>query len=265
MYPAIPIGSYRLSTHLLLNLLAAITVGVFAWRRAARRDYRSTTAQTIDVVFYLALGVLGGAYLGLFIPYAVRAALEQPVPYQWWLSGQNWFGAVLGGSLAGVLYCKHNQRPIGWSFDLFAPLLPLGLAIVRIGCQLAGDSYGKLTTAWPAMLLPDDHGLWASRYPTQIVDALINLLILLILLGYERWVTRSRKPQGWPFEGFLFWLYVLLFCAQRLYFEGWRGDTPLLWGSLTWNHLYSFLGLAAALGGILYGLNRRAKLKRAAV
>ncbi len=56
---------------------------------------------------------------------------------------------------------------MGWSFDLFAPLLPLALAIVRTGCLLAGDSYGKETTAWPAMVLPDVNGVWVSRYPAQ--------------------------------------------------------------------------------------------------
>ncbi len=256
MYPHILIGSYKLSTHLILNLLAAIAVGVMAQRRAVARGYRSTVTEIIDIVFYLALGVLGGAYLGLLIPYTINHFTGLAAPQDWWLSGQNWFGAVTGGSIAGLIYCRRNNRPVGWSFDLFAPLLPLGLAIVRVGCQLAGDSYGKLTNSWLAMRLPDDHGLWASRYPTQIVDALINLLILLILVGFEWWVARSGKPRGWPFEGFIFWLYVLLFCGQRLYFEGWRGDTPVLPGGLTWNHVYSLLGFIAAVVGIVYGLRR---------
>ncbi len=260
MYPTIEIGSFALSTHLILNILAAIAVGIAANWRAKERGYSSDANEVINLVFYLTLGVLGGAYLGLLIPYTVNHFFTgQPAPAQWWLSGQNWFGAVAGGSLAGLLYCKHNQRPVGWSFDLFAPLLPLGLAIVRIGCLLAGDSYGKLTTSWLAMRLPDDHGLWASRYPTQIVDALLNLLILFILLGFERWVARRGKPQGWPFEGFLFWLYTLLFCGQRLYFETWRGDTPPLIGWLSWNHLYSLMGILAALAGIAWGLRQRGK------
>ncbi|HNT26424.1 MAG TPA: prolipoprotein diacylglyceryl transferase [Anaerolineales bacterium] len=261
MYPTILIGSFKLSTHLVLNLLAAIAVGIFANYRALKRGYRSTVNEVINLVFYLALGVLGGAYLGLFIPYATNHLAGNPAPAQWWLSGQNWFGAVTGGSLAGLLYCKHNHRPVGWSFDLFAPLLPLALAIVRIGCQLAGDSYGKLTSTWLAMRLPDDHGLWANRYPTQIVDTLINLLILFALLSFERWTIQSGKGRGWPFEGFLFWLYVLLFCGQRLYFEAWRGDTPILFGTWTWNHLYSLLGFMAALVGIAWELRRASTLK----
>ena len=264
MYPAILIGSFKLSTHLILNLLAVVALSIAAARRMKARGYYADVNVAINLIFYLALGVLAGAYLALFIPYTVNYLTGQLAPAQWWLSGQNWFGAVAGGSLAGLLYCKRHQRPIGWSFDLFAPLLPLTLAIVRIGCLLAGDSYGKLTTSWLAMRLPDDHGLWASRYPTQIVDALLNLLILFILLGFERWAARRGKPQGWPFEGFLFWLYTLLFCGQRLYFETWRGDTPPLIGSLSWNHLYSLLGLLAALAGITWGLRQRGKHLRPA-
>jgi len=260
MYPAIPIGTFNLSTHLILNILAAVILGIAVTRRQKPRGIILDVNASVNLVFYLTLGVLGGAYLALFIPYVVNYFfLGQPVPAQWWLAGQNWFGAVAGGSLAGLLYCKRYHYPIGKSFDHYAPFLPLTLAIVRIGCLLAGDSYGKLTDSWLAMRLPDVHGVWANRYPTQIVDGLLNLLLMFILLGYERWTARQGKPQHWPFEGFLFWLYVLLFCGMRLYFESWRGDTPLLVGSLTWNHLYSLLGCLAALATIAWGLRQRNK------
>ena len=253
MYPYISLGSFNLSTHLLLDLLAAIVVGLLA-RYRSRREYPNLpAAELVDLIFYLFCGVLGGALVGAVLPYLVMFLFGRPMPPYWWMGWQNWFGAVTGGSLAGLLFCRRYRRPLGWSYDLFAPLLPIALAIVRTGCLMAGDSQGKLTRSWVALYLPDAEGYWAYRYPTQPVDIAMNLLIAAILFGFAAWVRRSGRPQGWPFAGFLFWLYVLLFCTQRLYFEFWRADTPVLWGPFTWNHLYCLLGLAAALAGMLSG------------
>ncbi len=47
-------------------------------------------------------------------------------------------------------------------------MIPLTLAVARVGCLLAGCCYGRETTAWPALVLSDVHGFWASRYPTHV-------------------------------------------------------------------------------------------------
>jgi len=247
MHPTIYIGSFALRTHLVLNLLGALVFGVWAWQRS-RKDFPSfTTIQTIDLIFYLFCGILGGALIGATLPYWVNALFGQPIPSLLWMGWQNWFGAVAGGALAGWFYARRNGHPVGLSFDLFAPLIPVALIFIRIGCLMAGDSEGKLTTVWPAMVLPDSNGVWASRYPTQIVDILIGIVIATILFSYDRFVVKVfHQAVPWPFAGFKFWLYVILFCGQRLYFEFWRADTPSLVGTLTWNHLYAAIGLLLA-------------------
>ena len=258
MIPDVAIGAFVLKTHLLTNLAAGLVVGAWARRRSLSRFPVFGLHEKIDLVFYLFCGVLGGALVGATLPYVLMSLGGTPMPPWWWMGWQNWFGAVTGGALSGLLYCYRNQRPVGWSFDLFAPLLPVGLAIVRVGCLLAGDSQGKLTTAWPAMVLPDPNGVWASRYPTQPVDIAINVLLAGVLFGFEK--ARGalwHKPASWPFEGFVFWLYVLLFCSQRFYFEFWRADTPVLWYPFSWNHLYCVMGLGLAVWGMWRGLRGR--------
>jgi phosphatidylglycerol:prolipoprotein diacylglycerol transferase len=257
MYPEIMLGSFGLSTHLLLDILAAVALGVGMRLRSRRAFPNFTFYFAVDLLFYLFCGVLSGALLGATLPYLVMSWFGHPLPPYWYMGWQNWFGAVAGGSLAGLLFCRRYNRPVGWSFDLLAPLLPVSLAIVRIGCLMAGDSQGKLTTHWPALVLPDTQGVWASRYPTQIADIGMNILIAVVLFSFESWSTR-RKGSGWPFAGFLFWLYVLIFCAQRMYFEFWRADTLVLVAPFTWNHLYCVIGLILAGVGITYGLRRSA-------
>jgi phosphatidylglycerol:prolipoprotein diacylglycerol transferase len=249
------LGSFGLSMHLLMTIIAAMVVGV-GGRIRSRHEYPNPSFNfSVNLIFYLFCGVLSGALLGATLPYLVMSWFGHPLPPYWYMGWQNWFGAVTGGSLAGLLFCRRYQCPVGRSFDFVAPLLPVALAIVRIGCQLAGDSQGKLTTHWPAMVLPDTHGVWASRYPTQIVDIFINLLIAGFLLGLERWIARRKSP-GWPFAGFLFWLYILLFCTLRIYFEFWRADTLVLVAPFTWNHLYCVIGLVLAGVGMVRGMRK---------
>jgi phosphatidylglycerol:prolipoprotein diacylglycerol transferase len=247
MYPTLHIGSFALSTHLLLNLLGAVVFGVWAWQRSRKDFPHFSASQIIDLTFYLFCGILGGALVAATMPYLVNALFGQPIPPLLWMGWQNWFGAVTGGALAGWLYARRHGYPLGLSFDLFAPLIPVALIFIRTGCLLAGDSEGKLTTHWPALVLPDSAGVWASRYPTQIVDILIGVVIASVLFSYDRFVSSVlKKTLPWPFAGFKFWLYVILFCGQRLYFEFWRADTPPLVGDVTWNHLYAALGLVLA-------------------
>ena len=116
---------------------------------------------------------------------------------------------------------------------------------------------GKEATAWPALVLPDVHGVWASRYPTRIVSIAVNLVFLVLLLAFERYAAKRRGAPGlWPFGGFVFILYLALYCIQRFFFEFWRADMPYLAGSFTWTHLYCIVAVILATWGIARGLRR---------
>jgi phosphatidylglycerol:prolipoprotein diacylglycerol transferase len=163
-------------------------------------------------------------------------------------------GAVAGGALVGYLWVRWRSFPVGASFDAFAPLLPLALAIIRIGCFLSADAYGRPTDSWIAMWLPNVHGVYAMRYPAQLVSLGMNLLLAGVLFGFEAYTQRRGKPRGWPFPGFLFLLYVELYCLGRFYFEFWRDDMYPWLGPLTYTHLYCILGIGLSTWAIWRGL-----------
>jgi phosphatidylglycerol:prolipoprotein diacylglycerol transferase len=214
----------------------------------------------VDAVFYIALGALAGAWVASVLPYAVWNLVSSfPLPAKWWLGGQHWMGAVAGGSLAAYFYCRYRNLPVGKAFDLFAPLPALAFAFIRLGCLLAGCCYGKETDSWLGLVLPDVNGVWARRYPTRIVSILANLLIFALLLAFER-IARKKpgRPPDWPFAGFLFLLYVELYCLQRFYFEFWRANMPPLVGPLTWTHLYCAVGIGLSTWLMVRGFRQRA-------
>jgi prolipoprotein diacylglyceryltransferase len=244
MYPLIEIGKYTLHTHALTNLMTLILFGIGVYFRVGKRFQSKSIHEDIDSVFKLVVGVIAGAWAAYILPYAVRFIFRQPVPPQWWLLGTHWMGYLAGGMLAGYWVCKRNGWPFWRIADGYAPLLALALAIGRSGCLLAGDAFGRVTDSWVAMYLPDLVGNWAYRYPTQYVSILMNLLLAAILFGFE-YTTQKKlgKPSGWPFDGFLFLLYVELFCFQRFIFDFWRADNPILIGHFHWTHLYCVLGM----------------------
>lgn len=260
MHPTITLGSRSISLYAIMNGLAVVVLFIGSRLRARNWEYSHTIHDTINSVFQVLLGAAAGAWLIMRGPVWINyfRGLNSRPPLLG--GGLNWFGAVIGGSVAGYLYCRRWDLPAGKAFDLFAPILPLAQAVGRVGCLLAGCCYGKETTAWPAMVLPDIRGVWASRYPTRIASISANVLLFIILLALEHYVARI-KGKGWPFDGFLFLVYVELYCLQRFFFEFWRANVQVLFGPFTWTHLYCAIGVVVATTAMVRGLTaaRRAR------
>jgi len=264
MYPRISLGLFSIRTYDVMGLAAIATWVIGLKHRVRQRSKGSASASiydVIDAVFYVVLGALMGGWLVSVLPSAVAYVQGTSLPPRWWMGGQGWIGLLGGGSLAAYGYCRRRGYAPGKAFDLAAPVVPLGHAVGRIGCLLAGCCYGRETTAWLSLVLPDIHGVWARRYPTRIASIVANLLISILLLSFEHnTVKKWGKPLGWPFDGFLFLLYAELYCVQRFYFEFWRGDRPQLIGPFTWFHLYCAIGIGLATWLIVRGLRTRSRV-----
>lgn len=257
MYPTISLGSLSISTYNLMRAMAALVMLVGGIYRMRRAKWRFPVYDIVNATAYALLGVIGGAWLASVLPDAVMYLRGTSLPPMWWLQGRHWMGAIGGASLMGYIYCRRHNLSAGRAFDILVPLAPLVQAIGRIGCLLAGCCYGRETTAWPSLVLPDSNGVWASRYPTRIASIVANMLIFALLLALERYaVKRQGESAGWPFDGFLYFLYIELYCAQRFFFEFWRADMPQLIGPFTWTHLYCVIGIGLATWGIVRGLRR---------
>jgi prolipoprotein diacylglyceryltransferase len=102
--------------------------------------------------------------------------------------------------------------------------------------------------------------VWMERYPTQLLHAAANLLIFLTLLAVERYgQSRPDKPRGsriWPFDGFLFLLFIALFFLQRFVIAFLRAEPAPVLGPFSWMHLHAVIGLVAATALIVWNLAR---------
>jgi phosphatidylglycerol:prolipoprotein diacylglycerol transferase len=244
MYPTISIGALEIQVYALMLVLALATLAGGIIGRARRTPWARalSPSQLVEAIFYVILAGLGGAWLLGTLPHWAGRLLGAASSASLLDGDIRWPGALAGAVLAWCILARVRRYPIGAGLDLAAPLLPLTLAIVRVGCVSAGCCWGRPADAWPAMLLPDAYGQWAWRYPTQFVSLGVNLLLCGALLALERWSGRAR----WRFAGALFLVYLFVFGVQDFLFGFWRADLPTIAGALTWNQVYDLLGVAVA-------------------
>ena len=171
--------------------------------------------------------------------------------------GLVYYGGLIGGTLAGLLYVWKSKLPL-WKFaDALAPSIALGYVPGRLGCLMNGCCFGRETGVPWAIHFPKEHethGL--GVHPTQVYDSLLNLGLYVGLALLHR-----RKN----FDGQVFASYFLCYAVTRSLVETFRGDYPpqqYLGGVVTPAHLVSILIFSVGAG--LYWKLRQQKPARAA-
>lgn len=225
-------------------------IGIYGFARLLRLPYPPAFLGRAIVLVVLSL------FLGSILP-GIAISLAG-----WWQTGV--FSAhrsvrVIGGMAAALptayFIVRYYGIPAGRAFDLGGLPIPLGLAIGRLGCLAAGCCGGVVTESWLGLRLPDNLGTWAVRYPTQLLSAAADLSIFLVLLGWER-LFRDRGAAGrsFPFNGFLFLLFLELYFIKRILIQFLRSDNVPLWGPFSATHLFFLAGLAAVSALIAWNL-----------
>ncbi|MGD2252552.1 MAG: prolipoprotein diacylglyceryl transferase [Anaerolineales bacterium] len=137
------------------------------------------------------------------------------------------FGAILAILLWGYAYARITKLPVSLILDTVSTVLPLILCIYRIGCILTGCCYGLETDGFLGFFLPGKHGVWAYRYPTQIMLFTLNLVIFA-------WLWWWRRRKSWPGQRVL--LFLLAYSLGRLGIDALR-DLPRVFGPLSLHQL----------------------------
>lgn len=132
-------------------------------------------------------------------------------------------GSVFYGGLFGsiIAICIHTKISKTLSrniiLDIFAVTAPLFHVFGRIGCFLGGCCFGIESkfgfTAHGNVFVPEINDI--SRFPVQLLEAFLNLLIFIILIILYK---KSKK------NGKLIYTYLLLYSPVRFVLEFLRGD-----------------------------------------
>ncbi len=223
---------------------------------ATRRARRVNVAGEIisDITLWLMLGSIIGARFVYVTTYWKTEFASQPLSEIFMIQhgGLVYYGGLIGATLAGMIFIRWKKLPLWKMADIFAPSIALGSVFGRIGCLLNGCCYGYACDLPWAIHFPADHETHgAAVHPTEIYDALLNLVLYFVLA----WWFRRKK-----FDGQIFAAYLIGYAVFRSVAEHFRGDYPAdhVHHGLTSAQVVSLPLLAAGLA-LMFFLSRRAR------
>ncbi len=241
----IPVFSYG------FLLACAFVVGtVLAVREARRRGINPD--RVIDLALYACIAGIVGSRL-VFVLLDIPTYFQSPAKIiNLRDGGLSFQGGLASAILVGIWFCRREKIDPWVMADVAAPVIPLGYALVRIGCLLNGCCYGLPTNVpWAIAARAGDSTL---RHPTQIYAALLSLVIFFVLF-------RLRNHKRFP--GYLMFLYVGLYSVSRFIVEVFR-DVPRVIGPLSLGQLASIIFAFGAFACIAILSAERAERSQAA-
>lgn len=240
MYPILfKWGPFTFYAYGLMLALAFIACTIVARREA---KYRGLDPDIVyDLVILSAVGgIIGGRLLYvaanwlefLLDPWSIFAIQN---------GGLIFYGGLMGGAVTLLSYLWWKRLPLGQIADLVALVLPLGSAIGRLGCFLNGCCYGLITHVPWGIVFPGLAPLDFPRHPTQLYDALYNLLLFALL-----WFLRHRLL----YAGMLFWTFLAFYSSARFGVEFLRENTLFFWG-LSLSQIISIVAFSISIIGLV--------------
>ena len=235
MHPILfKIGSLEIRTYGLFLLLAFFFATLYTAREAQKNGYKKEII--FDLAFWLVvIAIVGSRLLFAFYHwnYYSKHLLEI---FAFWEGGLVFYGGVIPDIFFAIWYAKRKGLPIWKMADWIGPAFALGMFIGRWGCFFNGCCYGKPTNSPLGIVFPP--GSFACQefgcvkvHPTQLYESFANLLVFFFLVAIKR-----RKP----FDGFIFWLYVLLGSLIRFiddFFRSYEPGVLLFGGKITVNQV----------------------------
>jgi phosphatidylglycerol---prolipoprotein diacylglyceryl transferase len=254
MYPVLfQFGTFELRSY---GVIVALSFFLGLWwstREAKRKGLDPALVQ--DFAFYALLGGIIGARIYYVVFSNPSYFLQKP----WeivaiWHGGISIIGALLGGFLTALWYCRKKNIAF-WRFaDTLAPGVALGQAAGVFACLLNGDSYGKPTDLAWAITYTDPRAmapLNITLHPVEIYEMVAYLLVFLLV-----WQTREKyKTDGFPFL-----TYLAGYGAARFSVEFFRGNPAILAWEIPAAQVFGVALILGSIAGFYILQKARAKL-----
>ncbi len=197
-------------------------------------SYKTAKKQGLDEIhmLYLSLFSLIGVFFGMHLLYGIvnfkyiihffNHFFDNPsfglfIDYiMVTFGGSVFYGGLIGGMLVAYIYIKKNKLDLRSYSDVAVLMVPLFHFFGRIGCFLSGCCYGiecdfGITYHYSAIEAANG----VSRFPVQLLEALLNAAIFFVLWH----LLRIGKAKGK-----LTLLYLLIYPTCRFILEFLRGD-----------------------------------------
>ena len=163
--------------------------------------------------------------------YLLNLKIKLPSFLAIWEGGIAIHGALIGGFISLLIFCKSNKLHFKTILDLIIPSLILGQSIGRWGNFFNNEAFGLPTNSpWklfiPIQNRPMEFANYEFFHPTFLYESLWNLIIFFILIYIFKRQTKinSVKP------GLISCIYLITYSFGRFWIEGLRTDPLCLGG-----------------------------------
>lgn len=201
-YPVLfTIGPFSVFTYGLFMFVAFVLALWLALHR--RKDVGEEHIYNISIISIIA-GIVGARIaFFIFAPQHLQSFYDFIAI---WQGGMSWFGGFFLALIAVFFYVRKKKLSYAKILDVFAPCLPLAIAITRIGAFISGANPGLPTEVpWAIMY----NGI--MTHPAALYHAFANFLIFFALI----FVAKKTKLPGKFASGYLFLIFTLLFGVER--------------------------------------------------
>lgn len=174
------------------GLMYLIALGFAYWLamrevKAGRSPY--SEQQVSDLLFYGFMGAVLGGRIGYVFFYQFERFVQDPLYlFQITQGGMSFHGGLLGVLTVLYLFGRVTKTSFLQVGDFVAPLVPVGLAVGRLGNFMNGELWGRTTDVSWGMVFPGAGP--DPRHPSQLYQfALEGMLLFAIVYLF------SRKPR----------------------------------------------------------------------
>lgn len=252
--PEIPFlqwGSFSIRWYGFL-IASAVLIGVTLSQYLARQR-RVNPELVSDLAIWMVLGAIPLARL-YYVAFQWEEYAQHPDQIiAIWRGGIAIHGAIIGGLIAALIFCR-LQRVSFWQMaDLVAPSLILGQAIGRWGNFFNSEAFGRPTDLpWklyiPPNRRPPGYESFDYFHPTFLYESLWNLMVFTILMVL---FFRDRSGKIRLKLGTIFLVYLVAYSCGRFWIEGLRTDSLML-GPLRIAQVISLVEIAIGLAGLAW-------------
>ncbi len=190
------IGSFQLRWYS-LAYLAGILLGYWHVTKMLKAPGAPMAQRHADdLFFYCTLGIILGGRLGYATFYAPELWTSTDL-LKLWEGGMSFHGGLIGVLIALAWVCWRGGMNFIRVADYISVVVPAGMLFGRLANFINGELWGRVVespVAW-AMIFPGEAGP-LPRHPSQLYEAVLEGLLLMLVMLYLFWRTRARWKPG---------------------------------------------------------------------
>lgn len=190
------IGGFQLRFYSLAYLIGVIFAYWHLSRMIKAPGAPMAQRHADDLFFYCTLGVIIGGRLGYALFYQ-PGLWENPLDVlKLWEGGMSFHGGLIGVLVAIGWVSRRGNLSFLRVCDYIAVNVPMGMFLGRLANFNNGELWGRPTDVPWAMVFPDPRAGEIARHPSQLYQAGLEGLALLVILLLLFWTTRARYRPG---------------------------------------------------------------------